>query len=694
MEHFFSRQVASLMENEPEKAQLLRDEIGVVTYEDLITYFPFRYEDRSKHVLIKDIVSTDLSLSLQGRVKSIKRDRKDKKLTVIFSDDTGSVELVWFKKFTWLTKSLKPYMLYRIWGKPSFTKHGKIQFVHPELSAVLNENKQEASLHPIYRGTEKLKKNKLDSKGIAQIQKRLLNQLDIEETLSDDLLQRYKLVSLKEAFTNIHFPRCLESLRQARRRLKFEELFFIQLRLLKTRQVRVEKQESKTFSELSLFHEFYNKYLPFKLTEDQKKAIKDIYHDFVSGKQMNRFLQGDVGSGKTIVAFLSMLIVIGSGAQVAIMAPTEVLAKQHYMRFCTFAQQLKLNIALLTGSTKKKERDYLLYQLKSGLLHIVVGTHALLGDNVSFHELGFFIVDEQHRFGVAQRAGLLSKNKNYIPHVLIMTATPIPRTLAMTFYGDLDLSTMYQLPEGRKPIKTQHYYESSRLRVFKFLKDQLALGRQIYIVYPLIEESSVLDYDNLLAGYESIQRAFPETPIGIIHGRMNPADKDMEMQQFANNQTKILVSTTVIEVGINVPNATVMVIESAERFGLAQLHQLRGRVGRGSEQSYCMLITSRRLNKISKARIASMVKTNSGFELAELDLQLRGPGDLMGLQQSGSFELKIADLKVDIAVLEEARLSAKRIVADDPNLEKIENLPILREYNRLLDVVGNWGMVG
>lgn len=694
MEHFFSKNIASLSGVGLEKAQLLHDELGIVTYENLLKHFPFRYEDRTKQSLIKELVPTDFGVCLQGKIKSIKKDNGRKRLMAIFEDDTGRVELVWFQKVSWIIKTIKPHVVYRVWGKPSFLNYGKIQFIHPELSIVVNEHKKVSCLLPLYHSTEKLKKHQLDSKGLAILLKKLLKQFDIEETLSDDLLTRYKLIPIKEAFINIHFPKDHVSLIQAKRRLKFEELFYIQLKLLKIRQIRVEKQKSKSFHELSLFRSFYNNYLPFVLTDDQKKVLRDIYRDFISGKQMNRFLQGDVGSGKTIVAFLAMLIVIGSGAQVAIMAPTEILAKQHYVRFYTFAKNLNLNIALFTSSTKKRERDHILYQLKLGILNIIVGTHALLGDSVSFKELGFFIIDEQHRFGVAQRAGLLSKNKAYVPHILIMTATPIPRTLAMTFYGDLDISTICQLPKGRKPIKTQHYYQNCRLKVFSFLREQLTLGRQIYIVYPLIEESAVLDYDNLLSGYESITRAFPDVPVGIVHGKMDAVSKDIEMKRFEKNETKILVSTTVIEVGINIPNATVMVIESAERFGLAQLHQLRGRVGRGCQQSYCILMTNYNLSKVSKARIESMIKTNNGFEIAELDLKLRGPGDLMGVQQSGSFNLKIANLKTDTAILEAARKSAKAIIQEDIDLTNSKNLPILREYKRLLDVTGNWGMIG
>ncbi|WP_243017963.1 MULTISPECIES: ATP-dependent DNA helicase RecG [Candidatus Cardinium] len=695
MDNFFSRDITLLAGLD--KGQLLKDELGIHTYEDLLKYYPFRYEDRSTQSTIASLTLTPASVQLQGYIRKLQKiDKGKKKLVALFEDNTGQLNLIWFHSISWIIKKIKANVLYYVWGKPIFLPNGQKQIIHPEINSVIDKAYKTSNLLPVYHSTEKLKRNQLDNKKIASLQKKLLAQLSgvIEETLPGYLLIRYRLPSLVEAFIHIHFPTNQTLLKQAQRRLKFEELFFIQLKLLKVRQVRSEKEKGKIFNDLSLFNLFYHNHLPFSLTNGQKETIRAIYRDLSSGKQMNRLLQGDVGSGKTIVAFLAMLMAIGNGAQVAIMAPTEILAKQHFERFCLFSQQLNLHIALLTGSTKKKEREHILYRLKVGILHIIVGTHALLSDDVSFHELGFFVIDEQHRFGVAQRAGLLTKNRIYAPHILIMTATPIPRTLAMTFYGDLDLSTIYELPSGRQPVKTQHFYENFRLKVFQFIREQLLLGRQIYIVYPLIEASASLDYNHLMAGYESITRAFPDITIGMIHGKMDSVAKDIEMKRFEKNETRILVTTTVIEVGVNIPNATVMVIESAERFGLSQLHQLRGRVGRGSEQSYCILMTDYRLNKTSKERIETMVKTSNGFEIAELDLKLRGPGDLMGLQQSGALNLKIADLSKDAAILEVARDVAKAIIEQDPDFQHPINLPIHREYTRLLAVAGYWNKIG
>ncbi|TSJ81396.1 MAG: ATP-dependent DNA helicase RecG [Candidatus Cardinium sp.] len=695
MDDFFSRDITLLTGSD--KAQLLKHELNIHTYEDLLRHYPFRYEDRNNLSTIAALTPATPGVQLNGYIKSLQKvDKGKKRLVALFEDHTGQLELIWFHNFSWIIKKIKPNVQYRIWGKPVFSPQGQKQLIHPEICFLFGNQVEKTQLLPIYHSTERLKRNQLDAKGIVCLQRKLLSQLGatVEETLPQYLLTRYKLLSLKEAFKNIHFPGNQTLLKQAQRRLKFEELFYVQLKLLKARQVRVEKQNGKIFNNVSLLNLFYHNYLPFHLTNGQKETIKAIYRDLSSGKQMNRLLQGDVGSGKTIVAFLSMLVVIASKAQVAIMAPTEVLAKQHFERFHLFAGQLNLNIALLTGSTKKKEREHILYRLKVGILHIIVGTHALLSDDVSFNELGFFVIDEQHRFGVAQRAGLLTKNPVYAPHMLIMTATPIPRTLAMTFYGDLDISTIYELPSGRQSIQTQHYYENARLKVFHFISGQLLLGRQIYIVYPLIEASAALDYNDLMAGYTSVCRAFPDIPIGIMHGKMDSASKDIEMKRFEKNETRILVTTTVIEVGVNVPNATVMVIESAERFGLSQLHQLRGRVGRGNAQSYCILMTDYRLSKVGKERIETMVKTNNGFEIAELDLRLRGPGDLMGLQQSGVLNLKIADLSKDGAILEAACRLAKDIIQQDPEFQHPDNLPIYKEYTRLLAVAGGWNRIG
>lgn len=697
MEHFFLRDLTQLAIIGPAKAQLLKDELGIQTCEDLLKNYPFRYEDRTKQLRVAELNANTTGVYLHGYIRNLqKREQGKKRLIALFEDETGRVELIWFQNFAWVVKKLQPNIHYRIWGKPLWTAEGKIQFIHPEVSMVSENHQSRCSLLPLYPTTEKLKRNQLDSKGIAILQKKvfLTHQNEFQETLPTYLLTKYRLMDLKEAFQNIHFPANAQVLKQAQRRLKFEELFYIQLKLFKIKQIRLEKQDSKPFRDLSLFNEFFQNHLPFSLTHGQKEALRDMYRDLRSGKQMNRLLQGDVGSGKTIVAFLAMLIILGSEAQVAIMAPTEVLAKQHYARFAAFARQVNIHVALLTGSTKKKEREHMLYQLKTGILHIIVGTHAMLNEKVSFKELGFFVVDEQHRFGVAQRAGLLAKNQNYVPHILIMTATPIPRTLAMTFYGDLDVSTIYDLPEGRKAIKTKHFYENARLHVWQFIREQLALDRQVYIVYPLIEESAVLDYANLFAGYESITRDFPGVPIGVIHGKMDAVSKELEMRRFERMETRILVATTVIEVGINVPNATVMVVESAERFGLAQLHQLRGRVGRDKAQSYCILMTDYRLNQVAKKRIETMVQTTNGFEIAEIDLKLRGPGDLTGLQQSGMLHLKIADLSTDTSILEEARACAKQVIQQDPDFQLPQHLPISQEYARLLTASGSWSTIG
>ncbi|MEL6358619.1 MAG: ATP-dependent DNA helicase RecG, partial [Bacteroidota bacterium] len=535
----------------------------------------------------------------------------------------------------------------------------------------------------------------LDSKALARLQHNLLQKAasHVKETLPLPLLQQYKLISKIEALRNIHFPKDQGSLQKARLRLKFEELFYVQVQLLQHKQVRVEKQPGPVFQDTQLLHRFYHQLLPFALTNAQQRVVKEIYQDFRSGHQMNRLVQGDVGSGKTMVAFLGMLICIGGGAQIAMMAPTEILAEQHYKGLQDFAQPLNISIALLTGSTPRKQRKEIIEALQAGTIQLLVGTHALLNTEVAFSRLGLAVIDEQHRFGVAQRAKLWTKNQDYFPHVLVMTATPIPRTLAMTLYGDLDVSVIDEMPAGRKPIKTLHYYDTQRLKAFGLLKQQIAAGRQVYMVYPLIEESEKLDYKNLMDGYESICRAFPEFPVSIIHGQMSATDKEYEMQRFAQGETKIMVATTVIEVGVNVPNASVMVIENAERFGLAQLHQLRGRVGRGSEQSYCILMTDTKLGSKSRERIQTMVRTNNGFEIADVDLQLRGPGDLLGIQQSGLLDLKIADLSQDSKILQAARAAAQHLLEEDPTLAQPPNAPVKTTLAHTRSHTVNWGSI-
>jgi ATP-dependent DNA helicase RecG len=547
----------------------------------------------------------------------------------------------------------------------------------------------------VYPLSEKLRNRYIDNKFIIKLQQDVIKGAisHIRETLPAAILQQQSFVGKKEALINIHFPKSLEWLERAQRRLKFEELFFIQLRLIKMKLVREEKFKGMVFGDTSILTRFYKEHLPFDLTEAQKRVVREIYSDMKSGKQMNRLLQGDVGSGKTIVGFISILLVIGGDAQAALMAPTEILAQQHYANLKKYADKMNISIALLTGSVKKSARKPIHEQLVNGSLKILIGTHALLEEEVKFKKLGLAIIDEQHRFGVAQRSKLWQKNSNFYPHVLVMTATPIPRTLAMTLYGDLEISVIDELPKGRKPIKTTHQFDSHRLQVNGFIKTQIEAGRQVYIVYPLIEESEKLDLKHLMDGYESISRAFPEMPISILHGQMKPEAKDFEMARFAKGETKIMVATTVIEVGVDVPNASVMIVESAQRFGLSQLHQLRGRVGRGAEQSFCILMTDHKLSSESKTRIETMVRTNNGFEIAETDLKLRGPGDLMGTQQSGALDLLIADLGKDGELLKTARVAAQTILANDPLLQQEENRMILHQIESTKKSAVNWSKV-
>ena len=695
MPSFFQTKLEYLKGVGPNKSALLQQELQLATFGDLIQYYPFRYEDRSQLHKIEEIEESMPYVQLRGTIGHVKTVQAGKKrLVAHLEDDTGKITLIWFQGLQWILKKLKVGEVYTVFGKP--TAYGQqINLVHPELEAFTPGHKNDCYLRPVYHTTEQLKASYLDSKALAQLQRNLLERAGshIAETLPAPLLQRYKLLNRPAALLNVHFPKSHEVLQQACLRLKFEELFYIQLQLLQLKQIRLEKQKGIVLQDTPLLRKFYHTHLPFALTGAQKRVVKEIYQDLQSGHQMNRLVQGDVGSGKTMVAFLSMLICIGSGAQVAMMAPTEILAEQHYQVLKAFAQPMNMTIALVTGSTKKKEREELLASLQDGTLQIVVGTHALLSTTVSFKNLGLAVIDEQHRFGVAQRAKLWTKSQAYFPHILVMTATPIPRTLAMTLYGDLDVSVIDEMPAGRKPIKTMHHYDAHRLRVFRLLKEQILAGRQVYIVYPLIEESEKLAYKNLMDGYESIGRAFPEFPISIIHGQMNAAGKEYEMQRFAQGETKIMVATTVIEVGMNVPNATVMVIENAERFGLAQLHQLRGRVGRGSEQAYCILMTSDKLNSKSRERIQTLVRTHNGFEIADVDLKLRGPGDLLGIQQSGILDLKIADLGQDSKILQAAREAAQHIMKEDPALVHSHHLPIKAQLARIRSHTVHWSSV-
>lgn len=680
----------------PQRAALLNTELGIFTYRDLLEHYPFRHEDRTKFYHIAEITEDHPHVQLRGTLDNIQLqgEGNKKRLTAQLSDDTGSIELVWFQGIQWIAPKLKRGVEYVVFGKPHLFGR-RLNMAHPEIEPYLSEQSRMLCLTPVYPTTEKLKKRFLDSKGIALLQKNLLETVypHIEENLPPSVLEKYKFLPRREALLNIHFPKSSELLHKAMARLKFEEFFFIQLRLLMQMSARKRHNVGQVFQNVALLTSFYKEHLPFDLTDAQKRVIKEIFADMKSGRQMNRLLQGDVGSGKTIVAFICMLIAIDNGAQACLMAPTEILADQHYDGLKVFADKIGVRIAKLTGSTRNADRRALLEELKNGQLHILVGTHALIEDAVQFKNLGLCVIDEQHRFGVAQRAKLWEKNPQVLPHVLVMTATPIPRTLAMTLYGDLDVSVIDQLPAGRKPVQTMHYYDAHRLKVFAFMRQQIALGRQVYVVYPLIEESENADYKNLTDGYESICRAFPDVPVSIVHGRMKPQDKDFEMQRFVRGETKIMVATTVIEVGVNVPNASVMVIENAERFGLAQLHQLRGRVGRGAEQSYCILMTDFKLSKEAKLRIETMIRTNNGFEIADVDLRLRGPGDLEGTRQSGILDLRLADISRDQKILQAARETAAEILARDPNLSLPEHLPALRQLERQRKSQKGWGQI-
>ncbi len=696
MANFFDTKIEFLKGVGERIARLLREELRINTFGDLLQHYPFRHEDRSQFHQISDIDEHMPYVQLVGRIQRTETigTGGKKRLVAHFSDGTGSLELVWFQGAKWIAGNLKTQTDYIVFGKPN--RFGSnFSIAHPEMEIYVPQQQEAKPLRPVYTTTEKLKRGRVDSKAIAKLQKRLIDRAyeHISETLPSHLLEQYHLISKKDAMRYIHFPEDLEWLEKARLRLKFEELFYIQLRILKLKLSKMEKSPGQVLKDTQLVHEFYEKYLPFDLTEAQKKVIREIFEDLRSGKQMNRLLQGDVGSGKTIVAFICMLIAIGSGAQVAMMAPTEILAEQHFRGLEGFAKSLGLHIALLTGSTKTKARRIIDRMLIDGDLHILVGTHALLEAHVQFKNLGLSIVDEQHRFGVAQRARLWQKNDRFDPHVLVMTATPIPRTLAMTLYGDLEVSVIDELPAGRKPIKTVHRFEKNRLSVFGFIWEQINAGRQIYIVYPLIEESEKLDLKHLEDGYESIRRAFPDVPVSVVHGRMKPANKDYEMQRFVEDKSKIMVATTVIEVGVNVPNASVMIIENAERFGLAQLHQLRGRVGRGAEQSYCILMTEYKISANSKTRLNTMVRTNDGFEISEVDLKLRGPGNIEGTQQSGVLDLLVADIAKDGEILQEARLSAMNILQKDPELSLNDHLTIKTHIHSLKKDATNWSRI-
>lgn len=683
----------------PARAELLKKELGIFTFNDLLHYFPFRYVDRSKFTKVSEINSESTYVQVKGRITELKTvgEGRGKRLTGFLQDDSGSIELVWFQGIKWVIQKISPNLDYVIFGKPSYF-NGRYNFAHPEIEAVVDiESGPEATLQPVYNSSEKLKSRGLDGRAFARLTKTLVVQIEnqIHETLSAEIISRLKFISRRDALINIHHPKDQLVLNKALARLKFEELFFIQLILLKQKFIRTTSVQGHIFKVVGdHFNDFYKNYLPFELTDAQKRVIREIRVDMGADKQMNRLLQGDVGSGKTLVALMCMLIAIDNGFQAAMMAPTEILAQQHFATVSKFLGAMDIKIDLLTGSSKSKARKLLHQQLEEGTLNILIGTHALIEDKVKFNNLGLVVIDEQHRFGVEQRARMWGKN-TVPPHVLVMTATPIPRTLAMTVYGDLDVSVIDELPPGRKPVQTLHYYDSKRSQLFGFMKRQIAEGRQIYVVYPLINESEKLDLKDLTDGYESIVRSFPlpEYAVSIVHGQMKNDQKEWEMQRFVKGETNIMVATTVIEVGVDVPNASVMVIENAERFGLSQLHQLRGRVGRGADQSFCILMTSYKLTSDGRKRIDTMVETNNGFEIAEVDMKLRGPGDMHGTQQSGVLEMQLADIIRDEKILKFARNLAIEILNDDPTLQKPKNAILAGRLYQLQKYKYDWSRI-
>jgi len=670
----------------PIKANTFQSELHINTFEDLLEFYPFRYIDRSQFYKISDLHQNTTEVQIIGNIISINTvtQKRGSRLVAKFSDGDRIMELVWFRGVKWIKSNLKINVPYVAFGKVNWFNN-VASMPHPDLELLSDYKKGiQNKMQPIYPSTEKLIAKSINNKYVIKLIKQLfIENIEIKETLSPELLASLKLISKKEALINIHFPKNQELLSKAQFRLKFEEFFFIQLQLLRQKINNKKKFKGFVFENVgSNFNDFYNKHLPFELTNAQKKVIKEIRKDMATGAQMNRLLQGDVGSGKTIVAVLCILLAKDNGYQSAFLAPTEILAKQHFAVVMELLKNLPIKIALLTGATKTKVRKVLFNDLAEGNLDILIGTHAILEDKVVFKNLGFAIIDEQHRFGVAQRSKMWLKNK-LPPHILVMTATPIPRTLAMSVYGDLDISVIDELPPGRKEVLTAHRFDSNRLKVFRFLKEEIAKGHQIYIVYPLIQESEKMDYKDLMDGYESISRYFqmPDYQISIMHGKMKPEAKDYEMQRFVKGETQIMVATTVIEVGVDVPNASVMVIESAERFGLSQLHQLRGRVGRGNTQSFCVLMSGNKLSSEAKLRLETMVASNDGFNIAEVDLKLRGPGNLMGTQQSGVLNLKIADLVKDASLLKLARQNAITILKEDPNLSFPKNRFIKLAYD-------------
>ncbi len=683
----------------PKRAELLKKELEIFTFGDLLIYYPFRYVDRSRIYKIAEI-SNDLAyVQLIGRIVDIQMMGRGPATRMVarFRDDSGEIELLWFQGIRWIKDKLQTGKEYLVFGKPTLFS-GRYNIPHPEIEPASEQTLTVTeSLQPFYSTSEKLKSRGFHSRGISKMMKILTDMArgHIPEVLPGSILQQYRLMSREEALIHIHFPQDNHTLGRAESRLKFEELFFIQLGLLRQKQIRNRKITGLTFPKIgTFFNGFYHLHLPFPLTGAQKKVLREIRKDVGSGKQMNRLLQGDVGSGKTLVAVMSMLMALDNGFQACLMAPTEILATQHFETLTRFLSGLDIRFELLTGSTTTARRKKILEGIGSGEIQVLVGTHALIEEDVRFAGLGLVVIDEQHRFGVAQRAKLWEKG-NTPPHVLVMTATPIPRTLAMTVYGDLDVSVIDELPPGRKPVKTYHFSDSARLRVFGFIRQEIVKGRQVYVVYPLIQESEILDLKDLMDGYESIVREFPlpDFAVSIVHGKMKTTDKDYEMQRFIRKETQIMVATTVIEVGVDIPNASVMVIENAERFGLSQLHQLRGRVGRGADQSTCILMTGDKLTADARKRIETMVQTTDGFEIAEADLRIRGPGDLEGTQQSGMIPLRLADLVRDEKLLTLARNTAIRLLEQDPDLALKENGPMAEHLKKIKSTRSGWGMI-
>lgn len=692
-----SRDIKYLPGVGPQRAAILNKELSVCSMHDLLYYFPYKYVDRSRLYYIHEIDGNMPYIQLKGEILSFETfgEGRQRRLVAHFSDDTGVVDLVWFQGIKYLSGRYKTHTKYIVFGKPTIF-NGRINIAHPDIDPAEGLVLSDMGLQPYYNTTERMKRSGLNSHALGKLTSNLLALLKepMPETLPEWLVKQHQLMSLDEALRNIHFPHTPESLRRAQYRLKFEELFYVQLNILRYAKDRARKYNGFIFSQVGdIFNTFYRHYLPFELTGAQKRVIKEIRRDMGSGRQMNRLLQGDVGSGKTLVALMSMLIALDNGYQTCLMAPTEILASQHYDTIRKLLGSMPVKVELLTGSVKGKKREAILRSLTLGETHILIGTHAVLEDTVCFSSLGMVVIDEQHRFGVAQRAKLWNKNTRP-PHVLVMTATPIPRTLAMTLYGDLDVSVIDELPPGRKPIQTIHQFDNRRASLYASIRKQIQEGRQVYIVYPLIQESEKMDIKNLEEGYEHICAEFPEYKVSKVHGKMRPADKEAEMQRFVTGETQIMVATTVIEVGVNVPNASVMVIENAERFGLSQLHQLRGRVGRGADQSYCILVTGYKLSEDTRKRIQIMVDSNDGFEIAEADLKLRGPGDLEGTQQSGiAFDLRIADIAHDGQLLQFVRDIAQAVVDGDPTESNPQNAILWTQLKMLRKTNINWSAI-